>query len=154
MGGVGEQLEHLEKAQGLVEQGPVALVAALLLLALLVSVPLFVTLWLRAVLRFEKLQRIHAKEMAVLQQDHSERVDSIRLSELERAVRLEHIVQGMLRLVTFGGRVRAKEPELEPEPKPKRRRRGSTDPRLSLPMEPEAPTLVLETESEEEPNDD
>lgn len=141
--GVGEQLEHLEKAQELIERGPVAfLAAALFLYALLVT-----GLWVRAVLRVEKLQRAHAREdqrrdaahserLDQLQRNHWERIDEMQREALERGIRLEHLVQGVLRLVQFGGEVVAAK-----EPEPKKRRKRTTNPGLA--SGPEAPTLVL-----------
>lgn len=138
MGAVGEQLEHLEKAQGLITQSPVAFLAALLALGVLA----LASLWVRALLRVEKLQRLHAKELHAREQAHAGRVEELHKDALERAIRLEHLIQGVLRLVTFGGEVR-------PAPKGKRRGRGRTDPTIRVETA-EPPTQVLE----EEPTDD
>jgi hypothetical protein len=114
--------------QELIERSPAAFLAALEALAILALAGIVV----RLLFRQEKLQRAHGRQVAELQKEHTARVDSIRLAELERAVKLEHLVQGVLRMVEVG--------TIEVV-RGRRRKKPATNPGLS--MEPDAPTLTF-----------
>lgn len=116
---------QVEGWQGAIERNPISFLCAILFLAL-VGV---VLLWVRALLRVETIQKEHAREVDELRDAHATRVDGLRREELERAVRLEHLVQGVLKLVEMGG----------VEVRRGRRKKPTTNP--GLPMEPDAPTL-------------
>jgi hypothetical protein len=136
---MGEQVHQVAELQGLIERSPAATLAAVEMLGLI----LLAALWVRALLRVEKVQRTHAKATAQLQDDHRARVDSIRMSELERAVKLEHLVQGVLRMVEVG---------TVEVVRGRRKRKPTTAPGLA--MEPDAPTLSFPLGGGEEPEDE
>lgn len=133
-----QQVDQVGKLQGLITENPLGFLCALLALGIIGAV----TLWVRATLRVEKLQRLHQKQLNALQEQHDERVDALQRNhyarmdevqreQLERSIKLEHLVHGVVKMVEMGAI----------EVRPGKRRKPRTNP--GLPLEPEAPTMLF-----------